>query len=764
MLLSGHKYSVNSCQFSPGSTLLCSSSTDGTSIIWDVRTAEVVTTLIQPSAAAVRVSVFCPDSSLLATAGDDEEVCLWDISTGELVRRIREHEATVFSISFSPDGAVLVSTDVLGRCKVWASMAGHAPQLTAVEEAHDLGVTCVAFSPEHEKTALTTTFSLFTCGNDGEVAAWGLSVGPENKMFLHQKVFGHEGAAMAVTVSPDGELVASSGGDKLVKLWSACLDCLQVLQGHTRYVSTVAFSHNGRYLASGSNDRTVRVWLLSESEGTSNSPELGEESLLYTSNRSETFYQVQLAKTQQRQWQTLTGHQQDVNSCDMVGDLLATGSNDCTIRLWRYQTGDPEQYVECEVSPLLGHNYSVYSLRFSPDGASLVSGSLDGRLIVWDVATAGILHTYKHSSAFRSVVFSGDNVLVAGGCDDDNVHVWNILDNTTTVLQNHENTVFAVSFSPDCCLLASGCSGGSLVLWSLDSRRPLEMASDAHDLGVTGCVFKTDSELYTVGQDANIKIWTFKSEERELSCVQTIRAHSTSIMSLWLSSSQDVEIFVTTSGDKTGKVWSCQTLRCLATLGPCASYVTSGALNYQRNLFALCVDRSCVLYRVELGPIKLSKSAARGLPAELQSAGAAPSAEQQVGVWSAEDVRQWLAALGLTTNTRHIDGAGLVQASLQDLRDLGLTEAEAKKVVEELKLVSDNHNDIPNEFLCPITCDIMSDPVKCSDGFIYEKTAIKEWLMTRRNTSPMTNLEMTDSSLIHCDELKQRIDTYLAMR
>ena len=140
--LPGHKYSVNSSQFSPGSTLLCSSSTDGTSIIWDVRTAEVVTTLIQPSAAAVRVSVFCPDSSFLATAGDDEEVCLWDISTGELVRRITDHEATVFSIAFSPDGNILVTTDCLGRCKVWASLVGHSPQLAGLEEAHDLGAEC----------------------------------------------------------------------------------------------------------------------------------------------------------------------------------------------------------------------------------------------------------------------------------------------------------------------------------------------------------------------------------------------------------------------------------------------------------------------------------------------------------------------------------------------------------------------------------------------------------------------------------------------
>ena len=713
----------------------------------------MVTTLIQPSAAAVRVSVFCPDSSLLATAGDDEEVCLWDISTGELVRKITEHEATVFAISFSPDGQVLVTTDVEGRCKVWASMASHAPQLTGVEEAHDLGVNCVRFSPVHEKTALSSTYSLVTCGNDGLVAVWDLVTGPENKMTLTSKVFGHEGAAMSVAVSPDGRLVASSGGDKLVKLWTERLECLKILEAHTRYVSTVAFSHDGRYLASGSNDKTVLVWRVSE-EGTRPSSDQGEESLLYTTNRSENFYQLQLAKTQQRRWQTLTGHQQDINSCDVSGDLLATGSSDSTIRLWRYDS-EREQYAGCEKSPLLGHGYSVYSIRFSQDGSWLVSGSLDGQIIVWDVATADILHSYKHNIAFRSVVLSRDSLLVAGGSDDDNVHVWNILSNSATVLQSHENTVFAVSFSPDSSLLASGCSGGSLVIWSLATNQPLDLVSDAHDLGVTGCAFKTEKELFSVGQDANIKIWNFAAEEKVLSCLQTVKAHSTSIMSLWLSRSPEADVFVTTSGDKTGKVWSCQTLRCLATLGPCASYVTSGAFNSRRNLLAASVDRSCVLYRVELDPVKMS----------LRSVGPGTAAEQQVHSWGGEEVRQWLAGLGVTSQlTPQIDGARLGEASHQDLLNWGLSEVEAEKIVEELRLVCDSHKDIPNEFLCPITCDIMSDPVKCSDGFVYERIAIKEWLMTRRNTSPMTNLEMTDTSLTTCDELRQRIRAFLEMR
>ena len=134
--------------------------------------------------------------------------------------------------------------------------------------------------------------------------------------------------------------------------------------------------------------------------------------------------------------------------------------------------------------------------------------------------------------------------------------------------------------------------------------------------------------------------------------------------------------------------------------------------------------------------------------------------------WSAEEVRQWLAGLEGTSGLLLPDmaGAQLVKANMEDLVSLGLTKAQAERVVEELKLVCDKHRDIPNEFLCPITCDIMSDPVQCSDGFMYERTAIKEWLMTRRNTSPMTNLEMTDASLIPCDDLRKKINDFLSLK
>jgi len=52
-----------------------------------------------------------------------------------------------------------------------------------------------------------------------------------------------------------------------------------------------------------------------------------------------------------------------------------------------------------------------------------------------------------------------------------------------------------------------------------------------------------------------------------------------------------------------------------------------------------------------------------------------------------------------------------------------------------------------NEYKCPITAEIMTDPVCTADGFTYERTAITEWLRTN-DTSPSTGAKLTSKSLI----------------
>jgi E3 ubiquitin-protein ligase RGLG len=62
-------------------------------------------------------------------------------------------------------------------------------------------------------------------------------------------------------------------------------------------------------------------------------------------------------------------------------------------------------------------------------------------------------------------------------------------------------------------------------------------------------------------------------------------------------------------------------------------------------------------------------------------------------------------------------------------------------------------------FVCPITTEIMEDPVVCADGFTYEKSAIADWLATH-DTSPMTNAVLEHKHLTNNNVLRSAIREY----
>jgi hypothetical protein len=66
--------------------------------------------------------------------------------------------------------------------------------------------------------------------------------------------------------------------------------------------------------------------------------------------------------------------------------------------------------------------------------------------------------------------------------------------------------------------------------------------------------------------------------------------------------------------------------------------------------------------------------------------------------------------------------------------------------------------DFPNEFYCPITMDIMKNPVIGPDGHTYERSAIEQWLTTS-NKSPITRKVMQSSNLIPNIALRNTIES-----
>ena len=109
--------------------------------------------------------------------------------------------------------------------------------------------------------------------------------------------------------------------------------------------------------------------------------------------------------------QTLTGHSNTVDSVAISADnsTIVSGSRDNTIKVWDLETGTWKR-------TLTGHSSDVWSLAISADNSTIVSGSLDDTIKVWDLETG----TWKriltgHSSDVYSVAISPDNSTIVSG-------------------------------------------------------------------------------------------------------------------------------------------------------------------------------------------------------------------------------------------------------------------------------------------------------------------------------------------------------------
>ncbi|MBA4159125.1 MAG: pentapeptide repeat-containing protein [Gemmatimonadetes bacterium] len=100
------------------------------------------------------------------------------------------------------------------------------------------------------------------------------------------------------------------------------------------------------------------------------------------------------------------------------GQLLASGGDDNTVRLWEVESGR-------ELRRLEGHSGSVQSVAFSPDGQRLASGGHDDTVRLWEVESGRELRRLEgHSSWVLSVAFSPDGQRLASGGRDNTVRLW----------------------------------------------------------------------------------------------------------------------------------------------------------------------------------------------------------------------------------------------------------------------------------------------------------------------------------------------------
>jgi CHAT domain/WD domain, G-beta repeat len=231
---------------------------DGTARVWDTDT-EVVMLAIRPAGVREVWSVaFSPDGGTVAIGCSDQVAVLVDHHGRELARLTHQPvrrgggqaplPRDVATVAFSPDGRWLATGSTDGNARIWSTAGSVSTTLPHPEAVSDL-----AFTPNGNH--------LLTGAADGNARIWT----PAGQITARLR---HSAPVTSVACGPDGRRVATASIDGAVGLWT--VDGRRVVSvRHGTAAYGVACAADGRRIATATGDKVARVWELDERRGSS---------------------------------------------------------------------------------------------------------------------------------------------------------------------------------------------------------------------------------------------------------------------------------------------------------------------------------------------------------------------------------------------------------------------------------------------------------------------------------------------------------------
>jgi F-box and WD-40 domain protein 1/11 len=249
---------------------------------------------------------------------------------------------------------------------------------------HAGSVLCLKFSHDWERDpSARRPGTLVSGSSDCSVLVWNLTLaaGGEVRAEVRGALKPHGGGVLDLRM--DEDVIVSCSKDAAVRIWDRhTLELKHTLRGHEGPVNAVGLQ--GRRVVSASGDGRLIVWDV---------------------------------RTGARM-RTLEGHERGL-ACvafesgngeggggEGQGEMIVSGSNDCTIRIWDAATG------AC-VRTLTGHTALVRALACDPATGRLVSASYDRTIKVWDLRTGVLLRDFKgeHASHIFDVRFDAQRIV-----------------------------------------------------------------------------------------------------------------------------------------------------------------------------------------------------------------------------------------------------------------------------------------------------------------------------------------------------------------
>ena len=490
---------------------------EGQTYLWNPRTGVPIAEF-----AGIKFA-FSPDSRLLACENPytiphttppraASNISVWDIATGERIAHFTGHSNILRTITFSPCGQFLASSDRNSKLHVWDLTKGGLKEIYADYERSRVEP---FYLPEG--TLLATVFTqnttevwnvqqrqkLWTYERQPESIGdqWfskcpelpiahlqsnGLKTTDEKHTFptLHESLC----YLYPVVFSPNGETLASRRDRKGLVLWDIERKQARDILIHDKLFTAfdaLNFLPCGDILAISRypRDRNVFVfkgWSIGEkgevviAEFTS-SVELGRHVFAFSGyqvafgGKAGILYLWDLEHNQKPK--SLTGHTEHIWSLAFSpdGKRLASGSNDGTARLWDVQSGE-----QIGTFPL-DEPCTLMAIAFSPCGNVIATGMF-GELRLWCAKTLATLFVIPQPQTQKpyALTFSPCGKYLASGTwwqkgmEKVAIHLWEVAtgENIHT-FWGHTTDLQSLAFSPNSTLLASGSFDGTILLWDV---------------------------------------------------------------------------------------------------------------------------------------------------------------------------------------------------------------------------------------------------------------------------------------------------------
>jgi len=324
---------------------------------------------------------------------------------------------------------------------------------------------------------------------------------PFERQIRHLKSFdsGHTRTIFSILYL-GGSLLASASDDGLIKIWNIDKNkCLNVLRGHTSGVRALALL-DSKNLVSASWDRTIKIW------STSSLIHKGiiENASLEQPNNSDSeadLLEIHCLKT-------LKGHTNSVLCLGVLpdGKTIMSGSSDNSIKLWNSESG-------IALRTMFAHMNEVECLVAAQQRPYIISGSGDKTIKVWNYNTkkssSPCLRTLEgHTGFVWSLALLHDDSTLVSGSQDNVIRVWNIdTGDCMKILVGHSSQVLTLKLFRNNVLM-SGDSEGIIKLWNLENSCLLaSLKGTADKSAINSLDVNEDNILIAAGADKKISFW-----------------------------------------------------------------------------------------------------------------------------------------------------------------------------------------------------------------------------------------------------------------